>query len=709
MRKPAPISNPAPTIASTDVAQPRFPLWLIAALLVLVTMALYWPTTAYDFINFDDPEYVTANPHVQGGLTWDNTGWALTTLYYGLWHPLTWISHMLDCQCFGLRPGWHHLTSVLLHVANTVLLFIVLRRMTGARWRSSMVAALFALHPLHVESVAWVAERKDVLSTFFVMLTLWAYHRYTQIKSQKPALRFPLSSFYLLSILFYVGGLMSKPMIVTLPLILLLLDYWPLRRFELSTLNSQLLTLRRLLVEKLPFLLAALLTGLITLRAANRVGSLPSAAECPIPDRLANAVLSYARYFLQVFWPGKLAVYYPFPATFSAWSVTGAALLLVGVSVAAVCLARRRPYVIVGWLWFLVTLLPVIGLIQLSTYSHADRYTYVPLIGVFVSLVWGGGELVSHCRGLAIAWPAAAVAALMVLCVARTRQQVGYWKESETLFRHALEVTENNYIAHNNLGVAFLSKDQIDEAISQCHEAIRLKPNDSLAYNNLGVALLRNGQIDQAISQLQEALRLEPTDAEAHYHLGNALARKGQIDGAISQFQEALRLKPDDAGTHNNLGNALARKGQIEKAVSQYEAAICLKPNDADAHSNLGITLLRNGQIEQAISQLQEALHLKPDDADAHYYLGSALASKSQMDEAISQFQEALRLKPDDADAHSNLGLALYRKGRNKEAVSQFLEALRLKPDYADARKNLDAVLASKVGSSKQSGTSTSP
>ena len=346
------------------------------------------------------------------------------------------------------------------------------------------------------------------------------------------------------------------------------------------------------------------------------------------PDRLANVVVSYARYFLQVFWPGRLAVYYPYPATFSAWSVAGAALLLAGVSVAALCQARRRPYVLVGWLWYLVTLLPVIGLIQLSTYSHADRYTYVPLIGLFVSLVWGGCELVSHWRGLAIAWPAAVVATLMGLCLARARQQVGFWKESETLFRHALEVTENNYIAHNNLGVAFLSKDRIDEAISQCHEAIRLKPKDSLAYNNLGVALLRNGQIDQAIGQLQEALHLEPTDAEAHYHLGNALAKKGQIDGAISQFQEALRLKPDDADAHYYLGSALASKGQFDEAIRQFQGALRLKPDDPDAHNNLGLALHWTGRNEEAVSQFVEALRLKPDYADARKNLDAVLASK---------------------------------------------------------------------------------
>ena len=650
--------------STTAGAESRFPLWLITALLVLVTIGLYCPVIGYDFINFDDPEYVSANPHVQGGLTWENIGWALTTLHFGLWHPLTWVSHMLDCQCFGLRPGWHHLTSVLLHAANTGLLFVVLRRMTGARWRSAMVAALFALHPLHVESVAWVAERKDVLSTFFDLLTLLAYHRYTECRRQnaecgmpKPATPNPqqatrltfhvsrfspdASTFYILSLFFFALGLMSKPMIVTLPLLLLLLDYWPLRRFELAAVVARPSVAARLIVEKLPFVLAALLTGLITLYAANRVGSLPSAAECPISDRLANVMLSYARYFLQVFWPGHLAVYYPFPATFSVWSVAGAALLLVGISATAFWLAQRWPYVVVGWLWYLVSLLPVIGLLQLADYSHADRYTYVPLIGLFVGLVWGAGELVSHWRGLAPAWAAAAVAVVIVLCMALTQQQLGHWEDSEALFRHALQVTENNYIAHGGLGTA--------------------------------------------------------------------LGKRGQIDGAISHFQEALRLKPDFTDVHYNLGNALSRKGQIEEAISHFQEAIRLKPDFALAHNNLGNARLRKGQIEEAISHFQEAIRLQPDYALAHNNLGNALYRKGRDDEAISQYEAAIRLSPDYADAHNDLGLALYRKGRTGEAISEFQEALRLDPDHAAARKNLDFVLAGKAGSSRQPGAAPNP
>ena len=625
MRRPATQAKPAAprTVIPVRVGS-RLLVWLMAVMLALLTIVLYWPTTGHDFINFDDPNYVTTNPHVLGGLTWESAGWAFTTLYFGLWHPLTWISHMLDCQCIGLRPGGHHLTGLLLHAANTVLLFVVLRRMTGARWRSAVVAALFALHPLHVESVAWVAERKDVLSTFFVMLTLWAYHGYTAGRGAKaasgkqqpaapgtqPATRLTSTLrgiakedgfhasrvtprallFYLLSIGFFALGLMSKPMIVTLPLVLLLLDYWPLKRFELAALVSRPRLAAGLLAEKLPFVVLALLTSLITLRAAHDVSSLPSAAECPLPNRMANVVFSYVGYFLHVFWPSNLAIYYPFPPTFSGWSVAGALLLLTGISVAAFCLARRWPYVVVGWLWYLVTLLPVIGLIQLAAYSHADRYTYVPLIGVFSGLTWGAYDLTRAWRRQVLALSVAGAAAI-ILCLGFTRQQIAYWKDSETLYRHALAVTRDNWMAHNNLGNALDKQGQLDEAIRHYQEAIRLHPEYALAHNNLGKALGGQGQTDEAIRQFQETIRLKPDHADAHCNLGVALSKKGQLDEAVRQYREAILLEPDNAQAQNNLGIAFYQQGRTADAIRQFEEALRLKPGFADARKNLGVVL----------------------------------------------------------------------------------------------------------------------
>ena len=738
MRRLPASSQPSPRMAVPPAtAGSRFPGWLVAALLALVTMALYWPVTGYDFVNFDDSDYVAANPHILNGLTWESARWALTSLDVGLWHPLTWISHMLDCQWFGLRPGWHHLTSVLLHTANTVLLFLVLRGMTGALWRSALVAALFALHPLHVESVAWVAERKDVLSTFFVLLALMAYARYAQraeISNQSSRVTAPRRGprptdhrllFYLLSLCFFALGLMSKPMIVMLPVVLLLVDYWPLRRMqnaeasdtEHGTRNTQhaiRITFHvsrsrvfRLVLEKLPFLVLAVLTGLITLHAAQGAGSLPSAARYPMTDRLANATLSYARYLCQVFSPGQLAVYYPFPDTFSVWSVAGAALLLVGISVAALGLAGRWPYLMVGWLWYLVTLRPVIGLIPLAEHSHADRYTYVPLIGVFLGVSWGAGELVSRGRGSALGCAGAVVGAVMLLCLVRARQQVGFWKDSETLFRHALAATKDNWLAHINLGEALREKGDIDGAIRQYEAAVRLAPSFPDARVNLGVALAKKGQIEEAICQYQDALRLNPGHANAHYNLGNALGKKGQSEEAIREYQEAIRVKPDHAEAHDNLGIALAKRGQTDEAIRHYQEALRLKPYLADAHNGLGAALDKKGQIDEAIRHLQEALRLKPDDADAHYNLGVAFYQQGRTAEAIRQFQEVLRLNPSHAEAHNNLGTALGLKGEVEQAIRHFQEALRLAPDYADARRNLAIVLATKAQPSQAPGVST--
>jgi protein O-mannosyl-transferase len=697
MRQAATETQPDPTKAVTSVAaQPRSAPWLIATLLVLATIALYWPVTGYDFINVDDPDYVAANPHVLGGLTWENICWAFTSQGIGLWHPLTWISHMLDCECFGLRPGLHHLTSLLIHAANTALLFVVLRTMTGALWRSAAVAALFALHPLHVESVAWVAERKDVLSTTFALLTLLAYHRYSkslrrnvEARMEEPVAsgtqpgaddtlhvsRFPRVPllFYLLSLFLFACGLMSKPMIVTLPLVLLLLDYWPLGRFRASTTTPQTTSILRLFMEKLPFVVLAVLTSLITLQSGTRFGALPSVAEVPIPARLANATLSYSGYLVQAFWPIKLVVYYPFPSTLSFWCAGGAGALLIGISVTAFCLARRWPFVVVGWLWYLATLLPVIGLIQLANYSHADRYTYVPLIGVFVALIWSVGEVLSPWRGRDLGYLAVTAGAVMLLCLMCARRQVGYWRESVTLLRHALEVTEDNWFAHNKLGTAFYQHGRMGEAIRQFQEAIRLNPKHADAHDNLGAAFGKNGQTDEAIVQFQEALRLEPNHPLAHYNLGNALLLKGQTDEAIRQFQAAVRLKPDHAEARYNLGTALGSKGQTAEAITQY----------------------------------QEAIRLNPGNADAHYNLGLALASKGQADEAIRRFEATLKVKPEYPEAHLHLGLVLVRKGQTDEAIQQFQEALRLKPDYAAARQYLDAVFAARAHSSTPTGAAT--
>jgi len=706
--------------ATPVMARPRLPGWLMAVLLVLVTMVLYWPATRCDFIGFDDDLYVTSNVYVQGGLTLDSIRWACLNPVCCNWHPLTVWSHMLDCQLFGLNPWGHHLTNVLLHALNAGLVFALLQQMTGARWRSLLVAALFAIHPLRVESVAWVSERKDVLSGFFGLLVLIAYARYAKGRTQRTEGRgswsvvrspwslshLPSSVFYLLSLFLFALGLMSKPMLVTWPLVMLLLDYWPLRRLELSTLNSQLPTLLRLVREKIPFFVLAALGSAATFVVQQQGGAMTKAESLPLGARSGNALISYGRYLGKLFWPTNLAVYYPHPGQWPMGEVVLAGGLILGLSVLLWMQRRRFPYLLVGWLWFLGTLIPVIGLVQVGGQAMADRYTYLPSLGVLVLAVWGAYELARGWRYQVLALSVAGGAAI-VLCLALTRQQLGHWKDSETLFRHALAVTENNPVAHKVLGAALDKKGQTDEAIGQYQEAIRLKPGYADAHCNLGVALGKKGQTDEAISQYQETIRLKPDHVEAHYNLGNALGRKGQMDEAIRQFQEAIRLKPGYADAYNNLGVALDNIGQTDEAIRQCQEAIRLKPDHADAHFNLGVALAKRGQSDEAIRQFQETIRLKPEHADAHNNLAVALGKKSQIDEAIRQLQETIRLKPDHAQAHNNLGTAFNQQGRTAEAIRQFQEALRLKPDYADARKNLDAVLATKADSSRQPGAST--
>ena len=756
------------TVAATSfMARSHFPVWLLAVLLALMTIALYWPATRHDFINYDDQTYVTENVPVQSGLTLENIKWAFLNPVACNWHPLTVLSHMLDCQLFGLRPWGHHLTNVLLHALNAVLVFALLRQLTGAMWRSLLVAALFAVHPLRVESVAWVAERKDVLSGFFGLLALIFYARYAQSVTvgECPAFAAPPppqssdetsrraeqvtgservvpasvlsrvtwhpSRFYWLALFCLTLGLLSKPMLVTWPFVMLLLDYWPLERFRPGS-------AWRLVTEKAPFFVLAAVVSCITFVVQKQGGSVVVGEALPLGARSGNALISYCRYLGKTICPTDLAVFYPHPGYWPLAKVLLAGFLLVVISVLFFVKRRRYPFLLMGWLWYCGMLVPMIGLVQTGGQAMADRHTYLPSLGVLILAIWGAYELTGRWRYHRIALAVAGSTAV-ILCLAMTRQQLGYWKDTETLFRHTLEVTENNYLAykaigdvlldqgqtdkaishfhtairikphyaeaHDDLGEALVKKGQTDEAISQFQEAIRLKPDAAEAYNNLAIAYVNKGQTDEAISQFREAIRLKPDSALAHYNLGMALYNKGQTDEAISQFQEAIRLKLDAAEAHYNLGVALSDKGQTDEAIGQFQEAIRLKPDEATAHNKLGIALARKNQIDEAINQFQQAVRLKPDAAEAHYNLGVALSDKGQTDEAISQFQEAIRLKPDDATAHNKLGIALARRNQIDEAISQFQEAVRLKPDYAAAQRNLAKALELRSKSSGERPT----
>jgi protein O-mannosyl-transferase len=568
------------------IARPRLPGWLIALALALVTAALYWPATGHGFVDLDDQLYVSRNPHVKGGLNGQNILWAFSNLEAGFWHPVTWLSIMADCQLYDLRPWGHHLTSLLLHALSTAVLFLALKRMTGTTWRSAFVAALFGLHPLHVESVAWAAERKDVLSGLFWMLSLWGYSRYVECRRHKAEGRsrdskadhrpsvpsntrrvsrftFHVSLFYLLSLLFFALGLMSKPMVVTLPVILLLLDWWPLQRFSWDDSKGRWTTVARLIWEKVPFLAAGLVFGVLTIYAEHGVGALGAESRVLLVGRLQNACLSYAAYLRQTFWPMDLAVFYPYPKVLPAGLAAGAGVLGLMISALVLVKARKAPYLAVGWAWYVVTLLPVIGLIPIGEFSRADRFTYVPLIGVFLMLAWGACELTRGWRHQASVL-AAAGCAVIGLCFVSARQQLGYWKDSEALFRHALAVTVDNYMAQNCLGSSLDQKGQLDDAIPHYEEATRLQPASAQVHYNLGIALSRKGRLNEAIRQYQEAVRLQPGSTRARNNLGVLLAMTGQLDAAISQFQEVLRLKPDNADARNNLARAMASRKAAE-------------------------------------------------------------------------------------------------------------------------------------------------
>ncbi|MGA2787076.1 MAG: tetratricopeptide repeat protein [Verrucomicrobiota bacterium] len=699
MSDPETKANPVPTGASAPaVAGLRFRVWLPAALLALVTIAAYWPAMRCDFVNFDDPDYITANPHVQGGLNWAGVKWAFgNTEQAAYWAPMMWLSHMLACQLFGLNPWGHHLINVLLHAVNTVLVFLLFQRMTGATWRSLLLAALFGLHPLRVESVAWVTERKDVLCTFFGLLALLMYVRY----AEKSKVQGPKSQVcYSLALLFLALGLMSKAMLVTWPFVLLLLDYWPLERFKSYR-------VRRLVAEKIPFVALAVVMSVVTFVVQKHGGFVVTVMTqqhggivmpveyLPLGARSENALISYCRYLGKLFWPTDLAAFYPHPGYWPMEQVLLAGGLILGITVLFIVMRGRFPFMLMGWLWYCGTLVPVIGLVQAGRVAMADRFTYVPSLGVLVIVIWGTYQLTRRWRYQEMVLSVLGWAAV-ILCLGLTRQQLGYWQDSEMLYRHTLEVSENNYLAHNNLGATLVEKGQIDEAISQYRQAVHLKPDYAGYQYNLGVALNKKGQTDEAIRQFQEAIRLAPDYAEAYNNLGSVLVAKGQTEEAISQFQEAIRLKPDDAEAHYNLGIALGMNGQIDEAIGQFQEVIRLKPDYAQAHYSLGAALGRKGQADEAISQYREAIRLKPDYAEAHNNLGITFGRKDQTDEAISQFHEVVRLKPNDAEAHYNLATALLNEDQIDEAISQYREAIRLKPDYAEARDNLARALEMK-------------
>ena len=631
---------------------------LICLALAVVTTALYWPMLHHNFVNFDDDDYITNNSHVKAGLTWAGVAWAFQTGAAANWHPLTWLSHMLDCQLYGLYPGGHHSTNLLFHVANTLLLFLWLRQLTGALWRSALVAALFAWHPLHVESVAWAAERKDVLSAFFWLLTLMAYTRYAQKWSRVEgresranvavqALDSRLSTLdYGLALFFFAGGLMSKPMVVTLPFVLLLLDFWPLNRippgsFARSNIN--------LIVEKLPFFALTLAASVVTYLVQTSGRALWSSAGLSFSSRVANALWAYERYISKTFWPVGLSIFYPHPYHWPAGLAIGAALLLALWSGLSIWRARQNPYWFVGWFWFLGTLVPTIGIVQVGSQSMADRYMYIPSIGLFILVAWGLDDFLNwrpHWRRITTFAGGVALAG----CLAGTEIQLSYWRSSIKLFSHAIEVTTDNFVAFTCLGETLRDLGMKEEAMKLCAEAVRISPNSPVAQYNFGMALLQNQKLGEAIEHLDAAGRLAPHNSEIQYNLGLVLLLHDKPDEAVGHFATALVEKPGFAEAHDRLAQALSQQHKSKEAIPHYREALRLKPDFADALNELAWILatapdpgLRSGT--EAVQLAKRACELTQNRQAAFLTtLSAAYAETGRFPDAIATAQIAGKL-----------------------------------------------------------------
>jgi len=632
----------------------------IYLLLTGLSLAVFSQTIHYNFVNFDDDIYVYNAPAIRAGLTLKGIAAAFTSPHAGNWHPLTTLSHMLDCGLYGLNAGGHHATNVVLHTIAALLLFRALRQMTGAFWKSAIVAALFAVHPLHVESVAWVSERKDVLSAVFFFLMLDAYVRYARASS---------ITRYLVVTALFVAGLMSKPMLVTVPIVLLLLDYWPLRRFEqisstrgkakILQSDNQRRIIRRLFLEKIPLLIFSAGVGIVTFVLQKRaVGALP---PLPFLWRAENAVTTYVVYAWKTLWPTRLAVFYPHPNdTLATWQVVLTIAFLLAITFAAIVWREKRPYLFTGWFWYLIMLVPVIGLVQVGEQGHADRYTYLPSIGLFLIAVWAAGEVAAV--GQVRLWRGVATAGIVVIvtalaCTAFT--QTSYWRNSETLWTHALAVTTDNDFAHNNLGYLCVDRGELDKAMSHFEAASKIrsgkldphyKMGTAFVEMNLGDALARKGQPDEAMAHFEQAINLQPDYAEAYYNRGNVLYAKGRIDEAMADFEKALQIQPNDADAHTGLGNAFLRKGAVKEAIAQYSQAVALAPEDPHSRSNLAWLLATSSDASirdgaKAVELAQQAVSVSGGREPLFFRtLAAAYAETGRFSNAIAVIQQGVAI-----------------------------------------------------------------
>ncbi len=645
----------------------RWLVFLTGLALVLGTLASYWRVGHFGYVNLDDTLYVTDNKMVLRGLTWDGIAWAFGDMEGGNWNPLVWLSHELDCQVFGLEAGGHHLTNLFLHAANVLLLFLVLRGMTGTLWRSALASALFAWHPAHVESVAWVSERKDVLSTLFWLLTMWAYAGYTRqlkIKNSKCKI------FYALALVFFVLGLMSKPMLVTLPVVLLLMDWWPLGRIcDLRFTNDDLkkeqqkaskaksssekVSWKQALAEKIPFFVLSAGACVVAILAQQKSEAVLSK---PLLLRLENAAVSCVAYLFKFVWPANLAVLYPYPTSILWWRALGAVIILAAITMGVVWAGKQRRYLVSGWLWFLVALLPVIGLVQVGTQGMADRYIYVPYMGLGLMASWGLVDWIGERKERRVL-AGAAVALALIACAALTRAQVEFWHDSETLYEHTIKVAPDSASAQNNFGILLLAGQKYEAAAEHLREAVHLDPGYAKPYNELGKAYLLLGKMDDAMLMFSNASRLNPGLAQARWNLGNSYLLKGNMTEGLAEMKAGVELSPDDVEAHDRFGNILMKLGKATEAAPYFEKVVKAQPGNAHAHFGLATAYLAQKRSVEAIGEYKEAIRLSPETPDclnalAWIYATSPKAKLRNGVEAVRLAEKACALS-----ARRNAGL----------------------------------------------------
>lgn len=662
----------------------------LCLLLIAGVVAVYAQTGGFGLVAYDDPFYVTLNPQVLGGLTWDGVKWAFTTMHAGNWFPLVWLSLMLD-RTLGAAAGGFHLVNVAFHIANTVLLFWVLKRYTKVVWASFFVSALFALHPLHVESVAWVTERKDVLSMLFWLLTMLAYLRYVEIPTIKR---------YVIICVVFALGLMSKSMLVTLPFVLLLMDYWPLKRLWPEERDNG-VTIGRLLFEKTPLFLLSAASCVMTVIAQKSGGAVAKISIVPFNQRVGNALVSYCDYILKMFWPVDLAVFYPHPIkSLAGWKVAVSLAVLVVITIVVILLRRRR-YLLVGWLWYLGTLVPVIGLVQVGGQALADRYTYIPLTGIFVMLAWFAGDFVAQ-RQFGQILAGIAGSAIIVALGVMTFVQVGYWRDTASLFEHCAAVTPDNFVVRAYRGLGFVEKGDPESAVREFEAALRLEPNDTRTLYNIAGMRARQGRIDEAIEYYNRVLKLKPGDADTCVAIASIMAAKGEFERAIDSYREGLRYNSNDAEMHSGLGLMLLQLNRVDEGIKELEQAVKIKADSA-AYCNLGLAWVQKGRLSRAMECYAKSIQLKPDNAKAHYNLGNAYFAQNMPEKAIAEYRVAIRAVPDYVRAYDMLAIVLIQTGKIEEAIATYERVLKIDPDDKNAQIGLEkSRAAQKDGSPKQ-------